>query len=87
MFCFVLLVHYTIIGVVKNFLHVQIREHVIKNKFAFFADASAKALTPPRAVSGHSDFMQFFLHIYMFLKQKKPKMHDFVRKTNFGSKG
>ena len=35
-----------------------------KKKLAFLADASAKALTPtPLAVSGHSGFMQVFLHV------------------------
>ena len=33
---------------------------------------------PPWAVSGHSDFMQGFLNIFM--KQEKPEMDDFERK-------
>ena len=52
-------------------------------KITFLKDASAKASTPPpRAVSGHSDFMQvFYVYTYMFLKQDTPEMDDFVRKT------
>ena len=37
------------------------------------------ALTPPLAVSKHSNFMQVFLHvyIYMFFKQERTEMDDF----------
>ena len=41
-----------------------------RQKSAFLASTSAKALTPPRAVSGHSDFMQIiFVHISFWNKK------------------
>ena len=48
-----------------------------KKKFALFADATAKAQTPPPlAVSRHVQI------IYMFLKQEDPEIDDFERKKN-----
>ena len=48
----------------------SVREHV-KKRLAFLADASAKALTPPQAVSGHSDFKFILLYKYICVLNKK----------------
>ena len=51
-----------------------ILEELRVKKLVLIADASAKALTPPPAVSRNSNFIKFFftcINIY-FLKQKRP---------------
>ena len=39
--------------------------------------------SPPQANSGHINFMQVFLHAYIFMflrKEEKPEMYDFERR-------